>query len=252
MQRPYAKAQDFNDLPQALLFIWKSTHVLKNSRFATFEDPLTRQILTVDCIKAVLEQSLIDLGCCLSDFCFNLTCRLCLRNFKKLKLDPALLAYLTYVVSKIQNSSAAIHSSVEEAKLIGKFPLPSEETLPACLQFFNKRPKIAQRPVLHQVSSGLQLYSHPTDPCPLDRLQEHTGQMAPSLYHQQPRSSAQNLHPPERFLPTQDQDSDSDHHDLNVAPHLESANTTVSTSFANTRSLLSAPPDMSIKRQREF
>ena len=59
--------------------------------------------------------------------------------------------------------------------------------------------------------------------------------MAPSLYHQQPRSSAQNLHPPERFLPTQDQDSDSDHHDLNVAPHLESAYTTVSTSFANAR-----------------
>ena len=251
MQRPYTKAQDFNDLPQALLFVWKSTHVLKNSKFATFEDPLSRQILTVDSIKAILEQSLLDLGCSLSDFCFNLTCRLCLRNFKKLKLDPALLAYLTHVVAKIQNSTAAVHSSIEEAKLLGKFPLPSEETLDACLQFFSKRPRITERPLLHQVSSSLQLHVGPASSHPLDRLQENTRRVAPSYHHQRPQDAAQDLCPPRAYLPAQDEDYGSDHFDYD-APHLEPANACLQTPFTDTRPLLSAPPGMSVKRQRDF
>ena len=89
MQRPYTQPQDFNDLPQDLHFVWKSSYVLKNSSISSFADPHTLQLLTLDCIKTVLTQGIQSSNELLSDFCLNLTCRLCLRKFKKLKLDPA-------------------------------------------------------------------------------------------------------------------------------------------------------------------
>ena len=257
MQRPYTQPQDFNDLPQSLLFVWKTTHVLKKSRFTTFDDPLSRQVLTVDCIKTLLEQSLLERGCTLSDFCFNLTCRLCLRNYKKLKLDPALLAYITHVVSKIQNSSASIHSSIEEAKLLGRFPLPSEEALTACLQFFDKRPRISG-PLPHQISSSLQLHLQPVSPHPLDGIQERTRRVAPGIEYQRLSAPNQNVCPSECLLSSQDQEPnfdplyDSYPQDSTTTPPLEPLYTPLFTNPSTSRPLLSAPPGMSIKRQREW
>ena len=256
MLRPYTNPQDFNDLPQDLHFVWRSAHVLKNSQLTSFSDPLSQQLLTIDCIKTILEHSLIDRGCSLSDFCFNLTCRLCLRTFKKLKLDAALLAYITHVIAKIQNSTATLHSSIEETKLLGKFPLPTEETLTACLKFYDKRPRIIGT-IPHQVTGSLLLHSRPTGPHPLDRLQESSRRMAPSLNYQWPSPSDHDLRPPGFLLPTQEPNLyvDPQYDDLGPpspdTPPLEPAYPSFPPPLDSARPLHLFPPGMSVKRQRE-
>ena len=202
MQRPYTQPQDFNDLPQDLHFVWKSSYVLKNSSVSSFADPHTLQLLTLDCIKTVLTQGIQSSNELLSDFCLNLTCRLCLRKFKKLKLDPALLAYVTYVAGKVQGSSAQVHSSISETKLLGHFPIPTETTITQCLNYYDSRPRIVTR-LPNNFTHSLQLHQDPAGPNSLGRVQQGPGRVAPGFDHRQFGGSDKVLLPPGYYVPQQ-------------------------------------------------
>ena len=178
-KRPYSQVADFADLPSALHYLWYTFHYLPNS----FPDLRTQQVLTSDCIKTNLLLSINSAKLPVEDFCFNLTCRLCYNKFKSLKTtNAALLAYICHVFTKVQSAPKTVHSSVDEAVLLGRFPLPSRQVIEKCLHFYETRPKtIANQVAPSRNDSNLQVLQSTSCFNPFPRKQESPKPMGPTL-----------------------------------------------------------------------
>lgn len=146
----YKNPSHFVQLPPRLLNALRTDH---NQPSATGE-PTPRQVIVLETIKGILREDLVE-GHIEDFFCFNLLCRLCLRKFKKLDcLSKPLLNYLTYACCKTQSSTADEHTHINENKILGHFPVPSNQVIDECFRIINKEPSAAGGALNPQFSSN--------------------------------------------------------------------------------------------------